>query len=271
MITENKIEKQDGNKLNPLVSIVIITYNSSKYVLDTLESAKAQTYQNIELIVSDDCSTDDTVEICKSWIEANKDCFARSEVICVEKNTGIPANCNRGIKDAKGEWVKCIAGDDILEKECIASFMNFCSSEPKARLVESISQFFNDDFLSENFTSTQNFGDKPFFHLNATATQQYQILLRQNFIHGPSVFMHRETLNSVGGYDESNRYMEDHPLFLKMTKQGHKVFFLNKVTVYYRIHNSSVYGSFSKKKLFNDFYQKRRSSDLIYIYPNINL
>ena len=49
---------------NPLVSINVITYNSSKFVLETLESAKAQTYQNIELIVSDDCSTDNTVEIC---------------------------------------------------------------------------------------------------------------------------------------------------------------------------------------------------------------
>ena len=51
----------------PLVSIVVITYNSAEYVLETLESAKAQTYQNIELIVSDDCSADNTVETCSRW------------------------------------------------------------------------------------------------------------------------------------------------------------------------------------------------------------
>ncbi|MDP5081486.1 MAG: glycosyltransferase family 2 protein [Winogradskyella sp.] len=145
---ENKIiEIQDKitgneNNLNPLVSIIILTYNSSKYVLETLESAKAQSYRNIELIVSDDCSTDNTVEICEIWIEANKDCFIKSEIICTETNTGIPANCNRALNNAKGEWIKYIAGDDILEKECITSFVNFCLSEPKARIVESISQFF---------------------------------------------------------------------------------------------------------------------------------
>ena len=114
-ITNNNdtLEKQ------PLVSIIVITYNSSKYVLETLESAKAQTYQNIELIVSDDCSIDNTVEICREWIENNKERFVRTELITAEKNTGIPANCNRGVKAAQGEWVKLIAGDDILYNNCI--------------------------------------------------------------------------------------------------------------------------------------------------------
>ena len=57
----------------PLVSIIVITYNSAKYVLETLESAKNQTYQNIELIISDDCSIDNTVDICTRWLNENKD------------------------------------------------------------------------------------------------------------------------------------------------------------------------------------------------------
>src|SRR5450759_2313112 len=98
----------------PLVSIIVVTYNSSKYVLETLESAKAQTYQNIELVVSDDCSTDDTVEICRKWIEENNDRFVRTTLVTSPENKGIPANCNRGIKASKGEWIKLIAGDDLL-------------------------------------------------------------------------------------------------------------------------------------------------------------
>src|SRR4051794_20989340 len=100
--------------IDPFVSIIVFTYNSSNYVVETLESAKAQTYRNIELIVSDDGSTDETIPLCLDWLTKNKQEFLRAEIITVEKNTGIPANCNRGVKAAAGEWVKLIAGDDIL-------------------------------------------------------------------------------------------------------------------------------------------------------------
>ena len=55
-----------------LVSISVITYNSSKYILDTLDSVKAQTYPNLELVISDDCSTDNTIDLCKDWVKRTK-------------------------------------------------------------------------------------------------------------------------------------------------------------------------------------------------------
>ena len=64
---------------NPLVSIIVVTYNSSLYVRETLESAKRQSYRNLELIVTDDASKDDTVKICREWIENNKNRFVRFE------------------------------------------------------------------------------------------------------------------------------------------------------------------------------------------------
>ena len=70
-----------------MVSIIVITYNSAKYVLETLESARAQTYQNIELIISDDGSQDNTVEMCKDWLSENNKCFVSTELLTVEKNT----------------------------------------------------------------------------------------------------------------------------------------------------------------------------------------
>ncbi len=130
----------------PLVSIVVITYNSSKFVLETLESIRKQTYQNIELIISDDCSKDSTIDICRNWIEKNKNRFVKAELITVERNTGIAPNANRGLKVAKGEWIKFIAGDDMLISNCIDELILFIQKNdnlPISFLVHGIIPFKN--------------------------------------------------------------------------------------------------------------------------------
>lgn len=64
-----------------LVSVVVITYNSEKYILETLESIKTQSYKNLELIISDDCSKDDTVMICRDWLDKEGERFIRTKLI----------------------------------------------------------------------------------------------------------------------------------------------------------------------------------------------
>jgi alpha-1,3-rhamnosyltransferase len=130
---------------NPLVSIIVVTYNSSEYVIETLESAKKQSYRNIELIITDDCSPDNTVEICRDWIEQNKERFVNAELISVEKNTGIAANCNRGIAKTKGEWIKLIAGDDLLCESCINDNLKFTNQHPNAKFITSKMQNINEN------------------------------------------------------------------------------------------------------------------------------
>ena len=88
---------------NPLVSVVVITYNSSKYILECLDSIYNQTYQKIELIISDDCSKDNTVEICRDWLAVNDDRFLGTNLVLSEINTGVSANCNRGVHVSHGE------------------------------------------------------------------------------------------------------------------------------------------------------------------------
>ena len=135
----------------PLVSIIVVTYNSSKYILETLESAKDQTYKNIELIVTDDSSKDNTVELCKEWMQKNSARFVRTEVITVPQNSGIAANCNRGVNAAEGTWVKFIAGDDILTVDCVDAFVDFVKLNKEAMVVESKSLFFRYTFDESNF------------------------------------------------------------------------------------------------------------------------
>ena len=98
----------------PLVTIGVITYNSAGTIVETLESVKKQTYGNIELIISDDASKDNTVEICRDWLERNASRFSRVEMITTDVNTGTCGNCDRLLEKTTGLWLRILAADDIL-------------------------------------------------------------------------------------------------------------------------------------------------------------
>lgn len=229
--------KRESLNQKPLVSIIIITYNSSKYVLDTLESAKEQTYINTELIITDDGSSDNTLDICKKWIDLNGNAFKRVKLVTTNKNSGIPANCNRGVKAAKGEWIKLIAGDDILLPNCIDTFVNYTRVER--------SSFYFSDFIYINESGTLNdlnsssLLDMSFFKLDEE--EQYRkVLIGGVFIPAPTCFINRETLFEVGLFDEEIFLCEDYPMWIKVTKEGYKLTLVNEKTVKYRLNEEGV-------------------------------
>ncbi len=222
----------------PLVSIIVITYNSSKYVLETLESAKAQTYQNIELIISDDGSQDQTVELCERWLADNKERFVHSRIITVEKNTGIPANCNRGVKASKGEWIKLIAGDDLLVSTAIESIMKFSNEYPKAAVIQSLIEVtYNGKRSDENCVIPSEKTRKIYSYRSG---KQLRKIIGNNFVSAPGIFMSRKVIENVSLFDEDFKILEDFPMWLKILKSGCKIYLLNEITVLYRKHPESV-------------------------------
>jgi glycosyltransferase involved in cell wall biosynthesis len=182
--------------INPLVSIIVITYNSSRFVLETLESAKNQTYQNIELIVTDDNSSDDTVYVCRKWIDENKTRFVRAELITAISNTGIPANINRGLKRVNGTWIKCIAGDDLLAKDCLTGLINYILTQQEdIRILSS-----NIVSFSGNFIGKGDLKKNPntwFCSRDSSAKDQYEMLLRYNRVFASSVIIRADLLKSL--------------------------------------------------------------------------
>jgi len=227
----------------PLVSIIVITYNSSAYVIETLESAKEQTYNNIELIVSDDYSNDNTVEICSKWFENNRRRFVNIKIVTFSKNTGVTGNCNRGLNATTGEWLKFIAGDDVLLSNCILDNIQYASTNQKVRLLFSEPASFFDNSLKLLNIEEDGFFSQSVIHYNKTSKEQYNVLLEKNFLFSPSAFIHREVFTVLKAYDESIRGMEDYPFWLKASKYGYSFYYLNKKTIKYRIRSSSITGS----------------------------
>jgi glycosyltransferase involved in cell wall biosynthesis len=217
---------------NPLVSIIVITYNSAKYVLETLESAKVQTYQNIELIISDDASQDDTVHICKGWLDKNMGRFVRTELVTIEQNSGTPANCNRGVKAAKGEWVKLIAGDDVLDRNYLFYSLKFISNL-KINLIAGAIYVFE-----------KNLDDKEFywpkFNFPQSLNKQKRMQLIDGLLLAPSVMIRKNELVNVGGFDERFTILEDDPMWIKLFEKNNKCYYTSSSIVYYRQHLESA-------------------------------
>lgn len=243
----------------PLVSIAVITYNSSKTVLETLESIKVQTYPNLELIISDDCSKDDTVETCRKWVEQNKGRFVRAEVLTVEKNTGVSANCNRAEIACQGEWVKPIAGDDILMPNCIQDCMDYVTEHPDTIYLFGRCQVFGGTKEMQEQVESQFRYD--FFEL--PLDQQYKRLIYEgNCLPATTAFFNRERVKSTGvKNDERIPLLEDWPKWINLVKAGVRLAFIDKVSVMYRITEGALSTNFNS---FSDAYLK--SDALCYLY-----
>ncbi|BBE30221.1 putative glycosyltransferase [Tepiditoga spiralis] len=119
------------NKSKPLVSILIPVYNREKIILETIQSAKNQTYQNIEIIIVDNCSTDATYEVV--YDEARKD--SRIKVFQNEENLGPVKNLKKCLEHSKGEYIKILWSDDQILKDYIEKTLPFLMNDMEIGFV----------------------------------------------------------------------------------------------------------------------------------------
>ncbi|MEG4500020.1 glycosyltransferase [Microcoleus sp. F10-C6] len=115
----------------PKVSICIPTYNGEAFIAETIKSALAQTYPNIELIISDDGSTDRTIAIAQSFQSQTSVDFR----IILHRNYGLSQNWNFCISQAKGQYIKFLFQDDLLAPECIEKMVALAQKHPEIGMV----------------------------------------------------------------------------------------------------------------------------------------
>lgn len=240
-------------ELQPLVSIIIATYNSSKYVSETMDSALAQTYRNIEIIITDDCSTDDTVSLCRAWIEEHKDKGISLKLVETGKNTGVTGNANRGFAASHGEWIKFIAGDDILAPTAIEAYVNYVIKHPEVRHLRACAVHFSGPFTDADLNKHDRIS-LYMYREEVTAKDQYKVITKTFFGSGPTYFINADAFRSVGCFDERFPMQEDYPLFIKMIGKGYKLMYLDHVTVYKRVVPTSI----QYDKNANDIFPKNK-------------
>lgn len=198
----------------PLVTVVCLCYNHEHFVVETLNSVIKQTYQNIELIIIDDCSSDNSVNVIKEWLKNHPEV----PFIANEKNQGNTTAFNKGFKISKGDYIIDLAADDVLMEQCVAlqinrfqnsSFENVGIVYGGLELIDENNNYIGDFFELYNRNTSS---------LDNRSGDIYKGLLNmQNNVCSVSSMVKREVYNRFSGYDESLSY-EDYDLWIKTAR-----------------------------------------------------
>ena len=220
----------------PLVSVVMACYNNGKYVTQALNSVRDQTYQNTELIIVDDASTDNSVEVISNWIKT----YERPVNLIIHKeNQGICNTFSDLVKNATGKYISLIAADDVYLSDKIASqveLLEKCSTN--------VAMVYSDVYLIDEEGKKQ-FGTYMLSKCNtrfeeAPSGSILKNLEQENFLHFLSVLIRREVYNDIGLYDENLKF-EDYDMAIRIAKK-YEVKFIDNIQAEYRIHTQSFSG-----------------------------
>lgn len=224
----------------PLVTIAAINYNNARFVIDTLNSIKNQSYSNIELIIVDDCSTDESPTLIQEWLNINS---FHAKFIIHNKNLGVCVACNSALNQAKGKYFSLIATDDILlpnKTQFEVEAIEICSVETGAIYSDMV--MINEHGLPiyESYFNVIGIEDNFFSELfNRTIEDQIAFLINKNIFPAPTLLYKKEVLLGLGGFDE-NLYFEDWDINLRLIHAGYKFCWLNEKLVKYRFLQSSL-------------------------------
>lgn len=233
-----------------LVSIIVCSYNHEKYISQCLDSIKSQSYTNIQLIVADDASKDDSVRIFENWLKEND---YHAEKNFNQKNIGFANTLNECIKLSKGEYIKIIAADDHLHPESI----KYCISALE-QLGEDYGMVFTDFWaVDDNNQPTEfflNYENKNFF--NPDNSLKKKQLIKYNCIISPTVLMRKNVLLATGEYNPL-MLLEDHDRWLRINEIK-KIHFIHKKLCYYRVLPTGVTNTRKAKMIEEDLYLRMK-------------
>jgi len=229
------VRESHNNKKQPLVSVIIPTYNTGVYIKEAVDSALSQTHPNIEIIVVDDGSTDNTKAVLQPYINSEKVKYI------YQRNKGLPGARNTAIKEAKGKYVALLDADDLFLPDKLG------------RQVQHLEE--NKD-LDLSYCDIYHFKDSEpdkLLRLNYTyysGEAVFEKLLEKNFIAPLSVVVRRSVFDRLGYFDESLRRSEDYEFYLRLAYGGAKIDFLPTPLAKLRIrHRANLQGLESQPKM----------------------
>ena len=215
--------------MKPLISVILPNYNNEKYIAECIESVLSQSYKNIELLICDDNSDDNSISIISSYVEIDK----RVLLFTSDKRYGPAYQMNKGIEKSKGQYIARVDGDDYYHRKKIEWQYDFLMSNVEFEICTTSFEYFTEDFApSEISLIKSDFEDIKIY------------LIEGMKIHGATFLCKKTVLEDIKieyGYifDNSIVIGEDYDLFTRIAVKC-KIYNLGKVLYFYRKNHSSL-------------------------------
>ena len=268
-----------SDKAYPLVSICIPTYNGEDYIEEAINSAIEQDYPNLEIVVSDDNSKDNTVTIVKSYQEKTTIPIH----IYDHKPNGIGANWNHSVKMSNGQFIKFLFQDDTLKPQCISKMM-LLMHDPKVGLVYCKRNFIYKELTPKLDEFIKYYGSLHEYWEDFKVTQGVlngkQYLKDRQFLNSPknkigeptNVLLRKSCFEKVGYFDEVLQQVLDSDYWYRVMPH-YDIGFVDESLASFRLHDKQA-SSVNKQRNIPDkglIYRRYYKHLFRYLHPKNKL
>jgi len=259
----------------PRVSVIIPTYNCGQYICETLNSVIEQAYEDYEIIIIDSSSTDNTKELIERYINKSPEKIK----YFYQESAGVAAARNKGLREAKGEFIAFLDGDDIWLTKKLGWQIKIMEENPEVAMLSTDVEMFNQDSLikpsmwrfnytEENRSLRWEIIQKQFNDSSIIKRNLPHDLLFDNVVITSSVIVRRKCLDQVGYFDTSFSIAEDYDLWVRISEVFPIIYF-NKVTARYRYREDGLSGERELRKAKYDEFNGMVHEKLIKRHPDL--
>lgn len=212
----------------PLVSVAIITYNQKAFLRECLESVLNQDYENIEIVVADDGSTDGTHEMLKEYEEKYPNRFVLK---LTTVNKGITKNSNVAHFACTGKYIAWLGGDDIMFPSKISKQVAYLEANPNCSIV-----YHNLDVFDSKTDKTLRLRN----HSKNVFEGDVTVVLKEGTFNGASSTMIRADKRPIAGFDERIPIASDWLYWAETLLNGGEIHYIDEILGRYRRHDSNI-------------------------------
>jgi len=207
------------------ISIIMPVHNAEKLVWETIESILNQTYKDFEFVIVDDCSTDNSYEICQKYTQQDK----RIKLYKNEKNLWVVKTRNKLLKlvDKKSQYIAIIDSDDVAKPERLAKQIEFLEKNLDYAVVGSFLEI-----IDEN-SKTIWYRKYPISYKDVKKT-----ICKKSPLAQPAVMIRKSAWNNVWAYNENFERVQDYELWFRFFNKWYKLGNLPEYLLKYRIHSN---------------------------------